>query len=172
MKSHIFHILFCKNKFVAKHIRNQFNGLYLSKASKQPILLEHINLSQGGRILIMENLTHHNNTIFIEAMKAKKEKKLANVKTIEGQVYVRTNLADKYSCMRSIRELEVFIAKSSSQINSQPSPYPAPNNVSIQQQQLHQAQFSMAHSQTHEHQLQVPNTLPNTSNQTDPSMES
>lgn len=167
--AHLPHILI---KFVAKHIRNQFYGLYLSKASKQPILLEHINLSQGGRILIMENLTHHNNTIFIEAMKAKKEKKLTNVKTIEGQVYVRTNLADKYSCMRSIRELEVLIAKSSSQFNSQPSPYPAPNIVSIQQQHLHQAQFSMAHSQTHEHQTQVPNTLPINSNQTDQSMES
>lgn len=151
---------------------NSTGCIYQKHQNNQYYFDEHINLSQGGRILIMEYLTHHNNTIFIEAMKAKKEKKLANVKTIEGQVYVRTNLADKYSCMRSIRELEVFIAKSSSQINSQPSPYPAPNNVSIQQQQLHQAQFSMAHSQTHEHQLQVPNTLPNTSNQTDPSMES
>lgn len=120
----------------------------------------------------MENLTHHNNTIFNEAMKAKREKKLMNVKTIDGQVYVRTNPVVKFSCMKSTRESEVFIAKSSSQINNEPAPYPASTNVPIQQQQIQQAHSSMDQSQTHEQQhQQAPLLLPNMNNQTKPPME-
>lgn len=35
-------------KFVATHIRNTFYGLYLAKATREPILSEHINLPQGN----------------------------------------------------------------------------------------------------------------------------
>lgn len=77
-------------KFVAHHIRNKFYGLYLTRlSSQQTILTEHINLPQGGHILIGENLTQHNQSIFKEAIKLKRDKKLFRVNTVDGLVYVK-----------------------------------------------------------------------------------
>lgn len=155
-------------KFVAKHIRNQFYGLYLAKVSKQPILHEHINLPQGGRILIMENLTFHNQAIFNEAMKLKREKKLSNVKTIDGIVFVKTNVTENMACIRLLRELDIIVAKSSSQTEHHQTQNSAAFNGPTQNQHNQAALSSMAFSETQQHQHQFHQISNQTTN---PSME-
>lgn len=106
-------------RFVAKHIRNKFYGLYLSRISKQPILTENINLPQGGRILIGENLTPHNQTIFKDAIKLKRDKKVMRVNTVDGLVFIRANLSQKMSCIKTRRDLDLFVANLTTNNGSQ-----------------------------------------------------
>lgn len=47
-------------KFVAKHFRDNFYSLHLAKVSTHPLMTENINLAQGGRVIISENLTSVN----------------------------------------------------------------------------------------------------------------
>lgn len=100
-------------KFVAKHIRNQFYGLYLARVSQQPLLTEHVNLAQGGRIFITENLTPLNQSIFNAAMNLKREKKLSKVNTSDGLVSIKVNTTDKMTTIKLLRELDLLIARSS-----------------------------------------------------------
>lgn len=111
-------------KFVAKHIRNKFYALYLSKTSKEPILSEHINLPQGSRILIGEHLTPHNQLIFKEAIKLKRDKKLVKVNTVDGLVFVKANIADKFSCIKTQRDLDNFAAEHSQDTTGDPTKGP------------------------------------------------
>lgn len=115
-------------KFVAKHIRNSFYGLYLAKVSKQPILTEHINLPQGKRILIGEHLTPHNQAIFKEAIKLKRDKKLIRVNTFDGVVFVKANLSDKLTCIKTHRELDLFVANITTN-DSEPNINSSQNNI-------------------------------------------
>lgn len=96
-------------KFVASHIRNTFYGLYLNKATREPILSEHINLPQGSTIRISEVLTPQNQTIFTEAIKAKRDKKLLKVKTVDGLVRVKATQPEGFVTIRSHRELDLYI---------------------------------------------------------------
>lgn len=97
-------------RFVAKHIRNNFYGLYLAKASKQPIKTEDIKLAQGGFVRIGENLTQHNQMIFIEAMRLKRGKMLAKVHTTDGIVHVKRIATDKPTAIKTKRELDEMLA--------------------------------------------------------------
>lgn len=97
-------------KFVAPHIRNKFYGLYLARATKEPILTEHLNLSQGGTVRIGEMLTPHNQNIFTEAIKLKRDKKLQKVNTVDGQVRVKFGQTDRFVTIKSKRELETYIS--------------------------------------------------------------
>lgn len=109
-------------KFVAKHIRDKFYGLYISRLPSKPIKTEDIGLPQGGRITIGEDLTPLNQTIFNTAMNFKKEGKLVRVFTVDGLVQVRAKPTDKASIMRSLRELDSLIATSSSGAGSSSIP--------------------------------------------------
>lgn len=64
-------------KFVAKFIRDAFYSLYLNKVSEKPLMSEHINLAQGSRVIISENLTTANQILFVSAMKHKIDKKVS-----------------------------------------------------------------------------------------------
>lgn len=97
-------------KFMAKHIRSDFYGLYLSRISKKPILSEHINLAQGARLLIGENLTSINQALFKEAIKLKRDKKLLKVITVDGLVQVKSTSTERYMTIRSQRELDLYVA--------------------------------------------------------------
>lgn len=77
-------------KFIATHIRNTFYGQYLTRATKESILTEHLNLAQGGTVRIGEMLTPHNQSIFTETIKLKREKILLKVNTVDGLVRVKT----------------------------------------------------------------------------------
>lgn len=131
-------------KFVAKHIRNQFYGLYLARLSQQPLLSEHINLPQGGRIIIAENLTPHNQSIFNAAMNLKREKKLVKVNTVDGLVFIKINTTDKMTCIKLLRELDLHMAKTSSISESQPTNSIGP---ALTQQELFQQFQNQQHQQ-------------------------
>lgn len=96
-------------KFVAKHIRDNFYGLYLTRVMKKPITTDDIGLPQGGRVLIGENLTQKNQSIFIAAMNLKKENKLMRVFTHDGLVQIKSKSIDKPTTIRSQRELDIFV---------------------------------------------------------------
>lgn len=100
-------------KFVAAHIRNNFYGLYLAKATREPILSERINLPQGSTIRISEVLTPQNQTIFTEAIKSKRDKKLLKVKTVDGLVRVKSTQSEGFVTIRSHRELDLYIMSKS-----------------------------------------------------------
>lgn len=96
-------------KFVASHIRNEFYSLYLNKiAAKEPIMTENLNLSAGTRIIIGENLTAKNSSIFIEASKLKKQGTLCQVFTQDGLVHVKAIKTTKAKTIRSQKQLELF----------------------------------------------------------------
>lgn len=143
-------------KFVAKHIRNQFYGLYLARLSQQPLLSEHINLPQGGRIIIAENLTPHNQSIFNAAMNLKREKKLVKVNTVDGLVFIKINTTDKMTCIKLLRELDLHMAKSStSELQSANSIGP---NL---------AQHELVHNNHQQQHQQLPNANQSTQHQMD-----
>lgn len=96
-------------KFVANHIRESFYTLYLNKiAAKQPIMSENIGLQKGTRIIIGENLTANNATIFSEAGKLKRLGKLCQVFTKNGLVHVKATKSAKAKAIKSQRQLELF----------------------------------------------------------------
>lgn len=150
-------------KFIAPHIRNKFYALYITRISKEPILTEHLNLAQGGTVRIGEVLTPNNQTIFTEALKLKREKKLFKVNTMDGLVRVKSEQADKFVIIRSSRALDVYVA---TKIGSASAPSPASTNDMVNastsqdidqtvrelQQQQHQQQLQ--HEQRHLQQLQ------------------
>lgn len=107
-------------KFVAAHIRNAFYGLYLSKATKDPILSEHLGLAQGSTIRIGEILTSQNQLIFTKAIKLKRDKKLLKVNTVDGLIRVKCQQTERFVIIRSKRELEQYVASQSSALSSAP----------------------------------------------------
>lgn len=125
-------------KFVAKHIRDNFYSLYLSKVSKKPLSTEDIKLAQGGRVIISENLTTINQQLFIQAMKMKFDKKLFKVFTKDGLVQVKKTKDSKPKIIRISRELDLINAggtesigtTSSTQTTAQIENAPAANNAS------------------------------------------
>lgn len=97
-------------KFVANHIRDDFYRLYLNKiAAKQPITTDNIGLPNSTRIIIGENLTTKNHEIFVEAGKHKKQGNLCQVFTQNGLIQVKAVKTTKATCIRSLRELELFV---------------------------------------------------------------
>lgn len=94
-------------KFVAKHIRDEFYSLYLTRVREKPLKTDEIQLSQGGRIIISENLTTANQQIFTQAMKMKYDKKLAKVYTKDGLIYVKRSKESKPMTIRLLRDLNL-----------------------------------------------------------------
>lgn len=119
-------------KFVANHIRNEFYSLYMKKiAAKEPIMSEQINLPQGTRIIISENLTQINSSIFVAAASLKKQNKLVQVFTQNGLVHVKANKSVKATAIRSQRQLELFTAANPcQQANPNVKTTPASSSVS------------------------------------------
>lgn len=116
-------------KFMAKHIRNRFYSLYLDRIKTQPILLEHIGLSQGGAIVIGENLTVNNQTIYKKAFKMKHDKLILRVKTVDGLVYIKPTATANPILIRSQRDLNMFLASAElSKSLSNPTAYSHNNN--------------------------------------------
>lgn len=98
-------------KFIAKHIRDEFYSAYLTKiANNKPITTEMINLPQGGRLLISESLTMTNSKLFSVCMSLKKEKKLSQVYTQDGQVCIKASKTSKATIVRSQRDIDLFLA--------------------------------------------------------------
>lgn len=96
-------------KFVAQHIRDNFYSLYINSVKAKPLKTEHIGMEQGGRIYFGEVLTPKNQRLFINAMKMKKENKLAKVYTKNGLVMVKKSADSRPTTIRTLRELDVFI---------------------------------------------------------------
>lgn len=96
-------------KFIAKHIRDGFYSLYLSKISSTPLKTEHINLTPGNRVIICENLTATNHKIFSAAMQMKIDNKLAKVFTKDGLVLVKKTSDSKAHIIRSTRDLDLCL---------------------------------------------------------------
>lgn len=98
-------------KFIAKHIKDLFYSAYLIKiANNNPIKTEMINLSQGGKLMISESLTLYNSKLFSVCMQLKKEKKLVQVFTQDGQVCIKAIKSSKATVVRTQREVDTFIA--------------------------------------------------------------
>lgn len=95
-------------KFVVKHIRDDFYSLYLKRVKTNPLKTDEIQLSQGGRIIISENLTAANQQLFIQAMKFKYENKLAKVYTKDGLVQVKKANDSKPITIRLLRDLDLI----------------------------------------------------------------
>lgn len=117
------HLPFITVKFVAKHIRDGFYSLYLSKAINSPLMTEHINLAPGNRVIISENLTIENQKIFGTAMKMKIDGKLTKVFTKDGLVLVKKAGDSKAHTIRTSRDLDLHTieAASSSQSSAKPN---------------------------------------------------
>lgn len=129
-------------KFVAKPIRDKFYSLYLSKVSKKQLKTEDINLSQGGHVIISENLTSINQQLFIQAMKLKFDKKLIKVYTKDGLVQAKKTIESKPKTIRVSRDLDLIAAVASTSFETTtttqsltpaniPSALPASSNGSI-----------------------------------------
>lgn len=116
-------------KFVAPHIRNKFYGLYLAKATKEPIRTEHLNLPQGGIVRIGELLTPHNQSIFTEAIKLKRDKTLLKVNTVDGLVRVKAVQSERFVTIKSKRELDLYVATKSSTSSASSSLPPTTHNT-------------------------------------------
>lgn len=97
-------------KFVAIHIKERFYGLYLNKLSKKENLsTSDLGLSFQKRIIIGENLTAHNLSIFIAASKYKRDQKLSQVYTVSGLVNVKLQRGTKPYIIKHLHELEVLV---------------------------------------------------------------
>lgn len=99
-------------------------------------------MEQGGRIYFGEVLTANNQRLFINAMKFKKENKLAKVYTKNGLVTVKKSLDSRPTTIRSSRELDVFVES-----NQFSSALPTPGALAIPSaQQNHNATTTPANS--------------------------
>lgn len=105
--------------------------MYLARISKQPLQTGDINLTQGDRILIGENLTQHNQKIFIEAIKLKRSNILAKVITVDGLVHVKTKLMDKAIVIKTQRDLDILSAQTNNENHSNPGIAMSDSNGSI-----------------------------------------
>lgn len=94
-------------KFIAKHVRDNFYGLYLAKVGKKPLMSEDIQLAQGSRIIISENLTALNQLIFLKALRMKGEKRFARVHTKDGLVQIKKSVDEKPITIRASHELDL-----------------------------------------------------------------
>lgn len=102
-------------KFIAKHIRDSFYSLYLAKVSGKPLMSEHIDLAQGSRVIISENLTAVNQKLFLNAMKMKIENKFAKVFTRDDLVQVKKSIDSKPKLIRSSRDLDQLVSEADAQ---------------------------------------------------------
>lgn len=98
--------------FIAKHIRDNFYLLYLTKVASNPLMTEHINLAQGSRVIISENLTAVNQNLFVSAMKLKLDKKLTKVFTRDGLVQIKITNDSRPKTIRPTRDLDIIVAES------------------------------------------------------------
>ncbi|EDS36819.1 conserved hypothetical protein [Culex quinquefasciatus] len=73
-------------QFVFRNARNEFYRRYLDHKA---LCLRDIGLESGSRIFVNENLTRTNLGLKAEAMKMKRDGKLKNVFTVNGQIYVK-----------------------------------------------------------------------------------
>lgn len=108
-------------KFVAKHIRDSFYSLYLSKIAITPLKTEHVKMTAGNRIIICENLTASNQKLFNAAMQLKIDKKLVKVFTKDGLVLVKKADDSKAKIIRISRDLDSYSTGTSSSSNSSTS---------------------------------------------------
>lgn len=118
-------------KFVATHIRNTFYGLYLAKATKDPILSEQLNLTQGSTVRIGEVLTPQNQLIFTEAIKLKRDKKLLKVNTLDGIVRVKNHQTERYVTIKSKRDLGIYIGSKEKAATHQKPPLQEPSASNV-----------------------------------------
>lgn len=108
-------------KFVAQHIRDKFYSLYINTVKTKPLKTEHIGMEQGGRIYFGEVLTVNNQKIFVNAMRYKRDNKLAKLYTKNGLVTVKKSSDSRPTTIRSSRELDIFIASNTPAVQSVPS---------------------------------------------------
>lgn len=111
-------------KFTAPHIKESFYALYLKKVlSKQQFGTTDLGLRQEAkRIIIGENLTKHNSSLFIAAQKLKREGKLAQVWTSDGLVYIKIQKGTQRFLIREVGDLAYYIENAKQQPSSSSTP--------------------------------------------------
>jgi hypothetical protein len=67
-----------------------------------------VGIAADQRIYINENLTPFNQKIYVEAMRIKKENKIASVSTHHGIVNVKKEQRDKFVPIRDLTELKQY----------------------------------------------------------------
>lgn len=108
-------------QFMAPHIKRLFFNAYLKKLTLSTADLGY-NLPPK-RVIINENLTKFNKAIFDDALLLRKQKKLFQVYTVNGLVYVRNEKGAKPTLARSGHELHSAVVRAAAQ--EQPAPHMA-----------------------------------------------
>jgi hypothetical protein len=90
-------------KFASNYDKEDFHHRYFVKGD---LNLTNIGFSVDQRIIIVENLTKHNQAIFAAAIKLKKEKTIFAVSTSHGVVYIKKNEGDRPVQIKFLSELE------------------------------------------------------------------
>lgn len=96
-------------QFMAPHIKRQFFNAYLKKLTLSTADLGYHPPSK--RVIINENLTKLNKAIFDDALLLRKQKKLSQVFTVNGLVYVRNDKSAKPTLVRSGHELHSAVVQ-------------------------------------------------------------
>lgn len=93
--------------FIAPHIKREFFEAYLKKLNLSTTDLGFLH--QPRRIIINENLTKMNKQIFDEALQLRRQKRIHQVYTKNGLVFVRVSAGLKPVPVRSIRDLHAIV---------------------------------------------------------------
>jgi hypothetical protein len=92
-------------KFANKHDRTDFHRKYYAFKT---LSLKDIGFGVVQRIIITENLSKSNQSIFTQAMALKKEQKLSGVSTSAGTVFVKPKEGDRPAPIRNVSELDRY----------------------------------------------------------------
>lgn len=95
-------------KFIATHIKENFYSLYLRLLPKKAISTKDLGFTNDIRVIIGENLTQQNMDIFKAASSLKREKKIAQLFTVNGIVNVKIIKGTKPHEIRDIHQLEML----------------------------------------------------------------
>lgn len=95
-------------QFIAPHTKREFFSAYLKKVSLSTV---HLGFQlPSKRIINSENLTKVNKSLFDAALLLRKQRRLHQVFTTNGLVYVRTSPGARPHCIRTTRDLYSVIA--------------------------------------------------------------
>jgi hypothetical protein len=92
-------------KFMNSYDKMKFFDKYFGHKN---LKLVDVGMAADQRIYINENLTPLNQKIYAEAMRIKKENKIASVSTFHGVVNVKKKQGDKYVPIRDLTELNHY----------------------------------------------------------------
>lgn len=118
-------------KFAAVYMKETFYNLYLRLLPRKKITSKDLGFSSDTRIIVSENLTQQNHDIFIAASNLKREKKLAQVFTVNGIVNVKIQKGGKTHEIRHKHVLDIIFGESSTIATNDNTTAPTKNTNNV-----------------------------------------